>query len=113
MPFKKGDKNINKNGRPRGSGLKLTSLLKSELEKVPEGQKKTYSQLFINKLLQKGLIEGDFNTLKLIINYVDGLPKGEIDLNNKIRLSVEDRYHAEEAIKEYLNDNTGNTTGGQ
>lgn len=66
-------------GRPKGSGLKLTPLLKAKLEEVPEGQKESYKELFIKSLLHKALVEKDGRSMKLIINYVDGLPKQEID----------------------------------
>lgn len=35
--------------------------------------------MFIEKLLHKALIEGDFQAMKLIMNYVDGLPKQIIE----------------------------------
>ena len=74
----------NPNGRPKGSGLKLTTLLKEHLEKIPEGQKEPYKNLFIKKLLKKALVDDDIQALKLIINYVDGLPtqfiEGELNL---------------------------------
>lgn len=82
MPFKPGAEwNGNAKGRPRGEGLMLTSLLKAELEKVPEGEKKTYKELFIKKLLYKATVEGDERSLRLIINYVDGLPRQTIDFD--------------------------------
>ncbi len=80
MPFKVGDSNINRDGRPKGSGLTLTPLLKAKLEEVPEGQKETYKVLFIKRILKKAIIDGDDKSLRLIINYVDGLPKQTIDL---------------------------------
>ncbi len=79
--FRDNPENINKSGRPVGSGLNLTSSLKKKLEEVPEGQKSNYSELFIETLLHKALVEHDFQSLRLIINYVDGMPvqpiKGE------------------------------------
>ena len=81
MPFVKGDERINRNGRPVGSkGLNLTSLLKAKLEEIPEGKKETYSELFIKTLLHKAMVEKDLQSLKLIMNYVDGLPQQSIDL---------------------------------
>ena len=73
----------NPKGRPKGSGLRLTPLLKAELETVPEGQKHTYAELFIKKLMKKAMVEGDMQSLKLIINYVDGLPKQDIALDGE------------------------------
>lgn len=81
----------NPNGRPKGSGLTLTPLLKAKLEEVPEGKKETYKELFIKTLLHKALVERDEKSLKLIINYVDGLPKQpfEGDILGNIKISWE------------------------
>src|SRR3990167_9347528 len=66
-------------GRPAGS-LSITALIKAELEKIPEGQQISYVQAFLKKILHKAIIEGDHSTQKLIWNYIDGLPKGSLDL---------------------------------
>lgn len=79
--FKKGEVN-NPKGRPVGSGLNLTALLKQHLEQKPEGKKEYYKDLFIKTLLHKALIEKDIQALKLIINYCDGLPKQALDLTS-------------------------------
>jgi len=98
MTFIKGDKRINRNGRPKGSGLNLTSLLKEELEKIPKNGTKTYKKMFIQKLLHKALVEGDTQSLKLIINYTDGLPEaklGEQDHPLKIKVEMVDAEPSE------------------
>jgi len=79
--FGENPQNINRNGAPKGSGLNLTSLLKAKLEEVPEGKKEAYKDLFIKTLLHSALIDKDLQSLKLIINYVDGLPRQAIDMN--------------------------------
>lgn len=86
MPFKKGDPNINRKGRIDGGGLNLTTILKAKLEKIPEGEKKAYKDLFIETLLNKALIEKDLQAQKLIMNYVDGLPKQKIDLSGALQV---------------------------
>jgi len=84
-PFEKNDPRINRNGRPKGSGLNLTSLLKEKLEEIPDGQKEPYKTLFIKTLLKKALLEKDMQSMKLIMNYVDGLPKQSIDFQGEIK----------------------------
>ena len=69
----------NPDGRPKGSGLCLTSLLKEHLEKIPDGKKEPYKVMFIKTLLHKALVKKDLQALKLVINYVDGLPKQVIE----------------------------------
>ena len=82
--FKKGQI-ANPKGRPKGSGLNLTSLLKAKLDEVPEGKKLAYKDLFIKSLIHKALVEKDMQSYKLIMNYVDGLPKQSIDFQGEIK----------------------------
>ena len=81
MPFEAGENwKGNANGRPKGStGLKLTTLLREKLELIPKGKKQAYKELFIETLLDKALVQGDMNSYKLIMNYVDGLPTQKIE----------------------------------
>jgi len=87
--FKKGNPG---GGRPAGSGLKLTPLLKKALEGVPEGQKETYAELFIKSLMHKALVDKDATSIKIIMNYVDGLPKAEIDMNHFLPTPIDDVF---------------------
>jgi len=67
-------------GRPKGS-LSLIGLLKKHLEEVPEGEKKTRAELFIEKNL-KDAMRGDPTTKKLVWNYIEGLPQGKLDVTS-------------------------------
>jgi len=71
----------NPNGRPPGS-LSLVKILKDELEKVPQGQQVSYAVAFIKKILHQALIDGDTNSQKMIMNYVDGMPLQKTDLTS-------------------------------
>ena len=73
----------NPNGRPKGSGISITTAIKRELEKVPEGHKTTYLDLLVKKILKKGIIDGDNQTQKNIWNYVDGMPEQKTDFTTK------------------------------
>lgn len=64
----------NPDGKPKGS-LSLVALLKRELEKISEGEKMTYADVFIKKVLKGAIIDGDVQLLKEIFNRVDGMPK--------------------------------------
>lgn len=80
MPFVKGESG-NPAGRPKGSGgLTLIPIMRRYLEKIPEGQKNTYKELLIEKLFKKAMVEQDSKSLKIIINYIDGLPSQSLDL---------------------------------
>jgi len=48
---------------------------------VPEGQKATYLDLLVKKILKKGIVDGDNSTVKNIWNYVDGKPRETIGLD--------------------------------
>ena len=74
MVFVKGDKNINRDGRPEGT-FSLLTLLKKELQKCPEGEdERTYADLIIKKMLDEATKKGDYNKMKLIWNYIEGMP---------------------------------------
>ena len=107
MPFKKGDPNINRKGRTDGGGLNLTKLLKDKLQEIPEGQKKAYKELFIETLLHKALIAKDLQALRLIMNYVDGLPTQVIDVSGILQVlvpkEVNDRFELDEEKKDEEN----------
>jgi len=60
--FAKG--NLGGPGRPKG--LSITSLVRAELDKAPEGEEATYAELLIRQLLKKAIVEGDHPTQKLI-----------------------------------------------
>jgi len=77
--FGENPQNINRNGAPPGARLNLTNILKEKLEEVPEGQKESYKNLFIRRLLKKAMVDNDFQAMKLIINYVDGMPTQKIE----------------------------------
>ena len=84
--FGENPKNINKKGAPIGSSLNLTNVLKAELEKVPKGEKDTYKLMFIKTLLHKALIAKDLQAIKLIMNYVDGMPKQTLEVSDTSEL---------------------------
>ena len=69
----------NPDGRPKG--LSITALVKEELEKVPEGEKRTRVAEFVDKMLKKAVKDGDTVTQKMIWNYIDGLPRETKDVN--------------------------------
>ena len=72
----------NPNGRPPGSGISITTEIKKKLEEVPEGQKATYLQLFINRILKQAIQDGDQQMIKQVWNYVDGMPSQKTDITS-------------------------------
>jgi hypothetical protein len=91
-----------KGGRPKG--LSITSLVRAELDKAPEGDESTYAELLIRQLLKKAIVEGDSSTQKLIWNYIDGLPQANLDVtsDNKpifIPSEIMDKYDLNESTE--------------
>ena len=70
----------NPKGKPRGTGISITTEIKRMLEKCPDGQKATYLQLLLNRILKKAIQEGDQQMITRIWNYVDGMPKQSADI---------------------------------
>lgn len=71
----------NPKGKPKGS-LSITARIKEELKKRPKGQKISYLEALVKTILQKALIEKDKEMIKTIWQFVDGLPKQHIDMDN-------------------------------
>ena len=63
----------NPNGRPKGT-ISLTSKIKEFLDEMPSDSKETYADLIVKRITKMAL-EGDQQMLKLVWNYLDGLPK--------------------------------------
>jgi len=70
----------NPNGRPRGSGISITTEIKRKLEEVPEGQKKTYLAYLIDHIIKKAIQDGDDKMIDRIWAYVDGQPRQNIQM---------------------------------
>lgn len=78
----------NKVGRPAGSyGVKKLAKIKSEQAFVKEFEKDL--RPIFDSLLDKA-IGGDVHAIQLILNRLWGTPKGSLDLNANIKLSLAD-----------------------
>lgn len=77
MKFQKGQSG-NPKGRPK-KGQSLTDLMREYLNKSPEGQKLSYKELFVERVFKMAVEDRDTAAIKLIWNYVDGLPESSID----------------------------------
>ena len=67
-------------GRPKGAGISITTEIKRKLHEIPEGQKKTYLEMLILKILKKAISDEDSIMIKQIWNYIDGMPKEHMEL---------------------------------
>jgi len=76
--FKKGQSG-NPNGRPKGT-VSVVSKIKSKLKKIPKGQKHSYLNLLVERIFKDAIQDGNEQMIKLICQYVDGMPKQSTDL---------------------------------
>ncbi len=87
--FQKHPENINRNGRPR-KDESITSIMRNTLQKQVETKegKKELREIFCDKVIQKAL-KGDMQAIKIIWNYIDGMPKQthDVESNNKLNIN--------------------------
>jgi hypothetical protein len=98
--FKKGEV-ANPKGRPK-KGESLTELMRDFLEQSPEGQKVTYKELFIKKVYAKAMTENNDAAMKLIWNYLEGMPLQKQDVTSngetvKVNVFVPQKHGPEDS----------------
>jgi hypothetical protein len=96
VPFKKGDKNINRNGRPRKfvttlkeQGYKLSevtdsievliSMTPDELQKIFDNPKSTVLEKVVASAIIKSIKQGDLNSIETLLNRAYGKPKEKME----------------------------------
>lgn len=73
----------NPSGRPVGS-VSIVEAIKRKLLECPLGEdKKTYMEVFVEKVFEKANKDGDVSMMKDIINRIDGMPSQNIDHTSK------------------------------
>lgn len=86
MPFYPGDPNINRKGRPK-KGKTLTELIEKELLKkdVKTSTGEVISRReAIARVLTNQAVSGDYQSLKLVLEYIDGKPVKEVKVDATI-----------------------------
>lgn len=91
IPFKKGQSG-NPKGRPKGA-MSFTNKVKEAINQIAKGNKKPESKLIIEAMLKKAKA-GDPQILKLIWNYLDGLPTQRIEAEITGSLSLTDMFNS-------------------
>lgn len=74
----------NLNGKPKGA-KSMTTRVREALEEYATEQgesKKTYYQQLIKTVLEKALVDKDPQMIKLMWNYMDGMPAQSVDLTS-------------------------------
>jgi hypothetical protein len=65
-------------GRPPGS-ISITREIRKKLLEIPKGSRKTYLKILVSKIIKKAVIDGDYQMIKQIWSYLDGIPKFEAE----------------------------------
>lgn len=65
-------------GRPPGA-KNFTTKVREALEKIAEGRDFTYEELLIKTVLKKAIVDQDPRMIKLMWNYLDGMPVQKIE----------------------------------
>lgn len=86
MPFKKGDPNINRKGRAK-KGKTLTDLIRKEMNKytivkddATQSEMKVKNKKLFCQTLVGLAVKGNKDAMKLVINYIDGMPATPTDI---------------------------------
>lgn len=68
-------------GRPKGS-FSLVEMIRRKLEEIDpkDENKRTYAEILVAKIIEQGAKSSDTTTQKLIMNYLEGLPKGTLNI---------------------------------
>jgi len=67
-------------GRPRHS-ISLSSIMKDELSKITRGTKEVRARLLVKRIVDSAM-KGEHQSQKLIMNYIEGMPRQQIDFGN-------------------------------
>lgn len=96
--------NANPNGRPP-KGYSITEMMKSMLESTPE------LKASICKVIAKKALEGDITAVKMLWNYMDGMPKQPLEHSGQgggpIQFVVPTKEAVDELEKLYKADDAG------
>ena len=71
----------NPSGRPKGS-KNLTTKVREALSKIADGKDYTYEEALIKSILKKAILDQDQQMIKLMWNYLDGLPSQSMDITS-------------------------------
>lgn len=97
----------NPNGRPKGT-RSLTTLVREALKQMGADGATPLEDLLAKRVIKKAIDEGDMQAIKLIWNYLDGLPEQKLigDSEQPIAITISQAA----ATKYGITPSTGNDT---
>lgn len=104
MPFTKGDPNINREGRPKGS-FSLVTIMRQKLETMSPDQKRSAAEILTENVIQDAL-DGKKHAVDTVFKYMEGLPTQKIEAEVSFPkpilggLSEEDELQADDSNEE-------------
>ena len=101
MPFKKGDPNINRKGKPPGT-YSMIAILKRKLAQTIKEKGKEAGEELVEVWLNKAQNEKGFEALKEIVHYTDGMPPQTIQFPGGIDIKVELGQQEKELLKNLI-----------
>jgi hypothetical protein len=69
----------NPGGRPKGS-YSIMTILRKKMEEIPLGQTKEWAHQVAEIILDEAVVHRKGDMLKLLVQYMDGMPNQKIDL---------------------------------
>lgn len=69
----------NPSGRPKGS-VSIVAELRKRLQEIPVGEKRTYLELFTDRVMEKAMVDGDVAMMRDMIDRIDGKPQASVDM---------------------------------
>ena len=99
--------NINRKGRPK-KGQTLTDLMREYLDTPTEDKTTTLKEVFIKKVA-KMAYDGDMTAIKLVWNYLDGMPKQTIEASVTRGMENLSDEEIEDALSETFEDGENQT----
>lgn len=97
-PWKKGQSG-NPKGKPKGT-VSLVTKLREALDRIHKGTGKKYDELLVESIMKDG-IKADGQSRRLIIQYLEGMPKETKDVN-LFNFNNEQKEASKKAVGEFL-----------
>jgi hypothetical protein len=66
----------------------LKRLVREKLEEIEPRNRKTFAELLVSKLIKKAIVDEDDASIKLIFNYLEGMPKQTMEGNIDIKTAL-------------------------